>query len=1065
MKDNYSKRECVSRMRHFVACVLMLFGAGLSTAFAQSYISGTVTDAQGNPLVGVNVIVKGTTVGTMTTSDGSYRLDTPPRADVLIFSYLGMKGQELAINGRTEINVVMQEDAARMDEVVVVGYGTQKKVHLTGSIAAVSDDEIKKSTVSTISQALVGKLPGLITQQATGAPGSDGVTMLVRGYTSYNGSSPLVLVDGVERQMGTVDPNDVETVTILKDASASAVYGMKAAAGVILITTKRGHQGAMSINYRGNVTLSQMTTMPDFMNGTQYMEYYNAGLALDKLGGDDVPDYQFTPEEIAMTYNGDPSDGYENTDWMSPMRRLTLMHQHNLSVSGGSEKARYFVSGGFRNQEGIIKGHEDSRGNLRSNVDLTPHDNLRVQLNVAASLQDYYQPGAYSYANQEGYNIFHQMMYSIPFVPKWLEKDGTVYPVSGYRASWSAASPEYGSAHSGFSKSRNLRLETSANVEYSVPFVKGLKLGMFTSWDYHYYTGRTFSHSYEVLAYTFQRGSGIGADPLSKYSLVNAANLTPDGNLYVAHSNDQRVVLRPQISYANKFGKHDVGALFLYEQTTYTSESMNAGRRDFPVFDLPELNFGDPTTATNASSSGKSAFAGFVGRLNYAYDDKYLIEASFRYDGSYLIHKDHRWGFFPSVSVGWVMSQEDFFQSALPKIEYFKLRGSIGTLGNDNVTAFLYRKQFAYNASSVAFGSTPASQGTLSNSVAFPFEDLTWERTRTYDIGFEMSAWNGLLGVEFDYFYKYTFNILQSIGGIYPPSLGGHYPAYINDGTFDNRGFELVLRHRNRIGKFSYGVTGNLTFARNRILSKQQADNTLPWKNVLGSSLGALWGLKSDGLYQTEEELANAPKPIGVQPRLGDIKYVDINGDGAITADDYVRIARSRMPEMMFSLSLDADYKGFDLSVQLQGAALCDRMLQATWNNGVADQTPLTVPWYGNYDNAPLYLVEGAWRPDNTNAEYPRLSVTKSSAGNNAQVSDFWKRNGAYLRLKNVVLGYTFPKRWMNRIGIDNLRIYFSGNNLLTATEFRWIDPESANVPTGYYPQQRTFTFGVDLSF
>ena len=1015
MKDNYSKRERVSRMRHFVACVLMLFGAGLSTAFAQSYISGTVTDAQGNPLVGVNVIVKGTTVGTMTTSDGSYRLDTPPRADVLIFSYLGMKGQELAINGRTEINVVMQEDAARMDEVVVVGYGTQKKVHLTGSIAAVSDDEIKKSTVSTISQALVGKLPGLITQQATGAPGSDGVTMLVRGYTSYNGSSPLVLVDGVERQMGTVDPNDVETVTILKDASASAVYGMKAAAGVILITTKRGHQGAMSINYRGNVTLSQMTTMPDFMNGTQYMEYYNAGLALDKLGGDDVPDYQFTPEEIAMTYNGDPSDGYENTDWMSPMRRLTLMHQHNLSVSGGSEKARYFVSGGFR--------------------------------------------------NQEGYNIFHQMMYSIPFVPKWLEKDGTVYPVSGYRASWSAASPEYGSAHSGFSKSRNLRLETSANVEYSVPFVKGLKLGMFTSWDYHYYTGRTFSHSYEVLAYTFQRGSGIGADPLSKYSLVNAANLTPDGNLYVAHSNDQRVVLRPQISYANKFGKHDVGALFLYEQTTYTSESMNAGRRDFPVFDLPELNFGDPTTATNASSSGKSAFAGFVGRLNYAYDDKYLIEASFRYDGSYLFHKDHRWGFFPSVSVGWVMSQEDFFQSALPKIEYFKLRGSIGTLGNDNVTAFLYRKQFAYNASSVAFGSTPASQGTLSNSVAFPFEDLTWERTRTYDIGFEMSAWNGLLGVEFDYFYKYTFNILQSIGGIYPPSLGGHYPAYINDGTFDNRGFELVLRHRNRIGKFSYGVTGNLTFARNRILSKQQADNTLPWKNVLGSSLGALWGLKSDGLYQTEEELANAPKPIGVQPRLGDIKYVDINGDGAITADDYVRIARSRMPEMMFSLSLDADYKGFDLSVQLQGAALCDRMLQATWNNGVADQTPLTVPWYGNYDNAPLYLVEGAWRPDNTNAEYPRLSVTKSSAGNNAQVSDFWKRNGAYLRLKNVVLGYTFPKRWMNRIGIDNLRIYFSGNNLLTATEFRWIDPESANVPTGYYPQQRTFTFGVDLSF
>ena len=1085
MKDNYSKRERVSRMRHFVACVLMLFGAGLSTAFAQSYISGTVTDAQGNPLVGVNVIVKGTTVGTMTTSDGSYRLDTPPRADVLIFSYLGMKGQELAINGRTEINVVMQEDAARMDEVVVVGYGTQKKVHLTGSIAAVSDDEIKKSTVSTISQALVGKLPGLITQQATGAPGSDGVTMLVRGYTSYNGSSPLVLVDGVERQMGTVDPNDVETVTILKDASASAVYGMKAAAGVILITTKRGHQGAMSINYRGNVTLSQMTTMPDFMNGTQYMEYYNAGLALDKLGGDDVPDYQFTPEEIAMTYNGDPSDGYENTDWMSPMRRLTLMHQHNLSVSGGSEKARYFVSGGFRNQEGIIKGHEDSRGNLRSNVDLMPHDNLRVQLNVAASLQDYYQPGAYSYANQEGYNIFHQMMYSIPFVPKWLEKDGTVYPVSGYRASWSAASPEYGSAHSGFSKSRNLRLETSANVEYSVPFVKGLKLGMFTSWDYHYYTGRTFSHSYEVLAYTFQRGSGIGADPLSKYSLVNAANLTPDGNLYVAHSNDQRVVLRPQISYANKFGKHDVGALFLYEQTTYTSESMNAGRRDFPVFDLPELNFGDPTTATNASSSGKSAFAGFVGRLNYAYDDKYLIEASFRYDGSYLFHKDHRWGFFPSFSLGWRISEEPFFEGIREKFNNFKIRYSYGQLGNQNVGYYDYIRKISIGNQNYLFGGDKPTTATISAPVV---SNLSWETSIHNNLGVDMSFLNNRLAFSADFYIRDTKDMLTS--GVALPSVYGADSPKMNSADLRTKGYELSLSWRDEFQllrrPFTYSVTVTFNDYVTDITKYDNPDRTFAKSYYEGMRWGEIWGYRIGGLFATDAEAAGyAVDQTAVNNRInaaagserglhaGDLKFLDLDGDNVIsigknTVDDPGdrEIIGNSQPRFHYGTTLSMSWAGIDFSIFFQGIGRRHWYPKA---NTIAFWGPYARP-YASW--IPKDFHEMYWSEENPDAYFPRPRGYVALSGTNREltaVNDRYMQNIRYCRLKNLTIGYTLPKKWTRKVLIENLRVYFTGENLATWSPIHsdYIDPEMAamNDEMRTYPWQKTYMFGVDVTF
>lgn len=1025
-------------------------------------VQGTVTDASGNPLVGVNVIVKGTTIGTTTMTDGKYVLNfPPPTSRTLIFTYIGMVTQEVNINGRSTVNVKMKEDAGVLDEVVVVGYGTQKKVHMTGSVVAVSDAEIKKTTASNISQTLVGKLPGIVSQQSTGAPGSDDVTMLVRGYSSYKGGGgPLCLVDGVERPMSLIDPNDVASVSVLKDAASCAVYGMRAANGVILITTKKGQKGAAVVNYRGSVTLSHLTTFPKFMNGTQYMQYYNKGLEMDGL------DPYFTEEEIAMTYNGDTSDGLENTNWQSPLYRTTLMHQHSLSVSGGTDKVNYFVSGGFMNQNGIIEGHENQRGNFRSNVDVSAARNLKVSLNVAGRIQDYYQPGARSYVNQEGYNVFHLMMYSLPFVPKQIEKDGVVYPTSGYRtAASNAANAEYESQHTGFNTTRNLRLETSANVEYSFPFLKGLKAAMFVGWDWKYGTNKTFSYATKLLGYTFSRYSTPGGNPMDKYSLQKSAGLNENGNMYTSKSEQQQIVLRPQIVYSNKFGKHDVGALFLYEQTTWRENVLSGGRNTFDLLDLPEINKGSAATATNDGYSNKTAYAGFVGRLNYAYADKYLLEASFRYDGSYLFHKDHRWGFFPSVSLGWVMSQENFFVSALPKVEYLKLRASFGVLGSDNVDPYLFRKTYGYNANNVAFGSTPTSQGILYNNVSYPFIWLTWERCRSTNLGFELSAWNGLLGIEFDYFYKYTYNILQSVSSIYPPSLGGHYPTTENTGTFDNRGFELVLKHRNHIGKFNYGVTGNLTYAHNRILRRTQADNTLPWQNVLGSSVGAIWGLKSDGLFQTEEELENAPKPIGVQPRLGDIKYVDINGDGQITADDRVEIARSRMPEMMFSLTLDADWKGFDLSIQLQGAALTDRMLQAAWNNGVTDMNPLTTPWYGNYDNAPLYLVENSWRPDNTNAEYPRLSVAKQSYANNAQLSDFWKRSGAYLRLKNVTLGYTFPRKWTSKIGISNLRIYASGYNLLTATEFKYLDPESANVITGYYPQQRTFSFGADVSF
>lgn len=1008
----------------------------------ENTIKGMVMDAVDNPLPGVSIVIKGTTTGTATDVDGKFTIEAPENS-ILVFTYIGMTKQEIKVSEKKMLRVNLEEDASILDEVVVVGYGIQKKAHLTGSVVAVNSKELLKSSSSNISQALVGRLPGLITQQPAGGPGNDNVNILVRGRSTYqSGDGPLMLVDGVERPMLNIDPNDVESVTVLKDASAS-VYGMKGAGGVILVTTKRGYEGKTTINYKGSATLSHMTTLPKFMNGTQYMQWYNLARNLDGL----LP--YFTDEEISMTCNGDPTDGFENTNWQEPLYKTTLQHQHNLSISGGSKQTNYFISGGLMKQSGFIEGHNLQRGNIRSNIDTKPIKGMVVSLNIGTRVDDMNISGTHPYGNQTGNNVVASLLAAAPFVPK--EYKG--YPTAGQR---NGDNPEFGAKNSGFDNSRTLKLETSAQIDYTLPFLEGLKASMFTSWDWQDYATKKMAYPYKVMRYYPHTKS---------YDYEYTDSMRKGGILVQSDNKAQQLMLRPSISYSATFNKHAVSALFLYEQTTRKYTDFSANRTDFTLYDIPELDFGSVIHPSDGNHGGfsKGVYAGYVGRLNYAYADKYLAEVTFRYDGTYKFAKGKRWGVFPSLSLGWMMSEENFFKSLLPQVEYFKLRASYGILGNDNVDAFLHRKQFGLRGNAVAFGSAPSTGSTLYNRVSYPMDYLTWEKCRIVNTGFELNAWKGLLGIEFDVFYKYTYDILRDIAGAYPSSLGGHYPTKENSGAFDNKGFELILRHNNRVGQVNYGLNANVSFARNRILRITQADNIPMWQNKLGRSVDTLWGFKSMGLYQTQEQLDNAPKSSYSTPELGDIRYVDIDGDGKLTDYDRVAIAHSTTPEMMFSFSGDLSWKGIDFSFQLQGAALCDKMLSHRWNNDAEDNTPLTRPWYGGWDNAPVYLVEGAWRPDNTNAEYPRLSTQVIT--NNALASDFWKRDGAYVRLKNVVLGYTLPNKWTKKTLIENMRVYVSGNNLLTLTDFKYLDPESPNVVQGYYPQQRTFVFGIDLSF
>ena len=1050
-------------MNKFIKLLVAVVAMALSitTSFAQQTVTGLVTDVNGDPLPGVVVMIKGTNTGTTTDDGGLYSISAQPN-QTLVFTSLGMETMEYRVGNRTKLDVELREDTTLLDEVVVVGYGTQKKIHVTGSVSAVSGTELKKATATNVSQQLVGKLPGIITQQSLGQPGSDQVSILVRGYSSYNDSGTvLVLVDGVERDMNLVNPADIESITVLKDASATAVYGMKAANGVILVTTKRGDEGTASVSYTGRLITNHATALPQMMTGDQYMKYYNLGYQLDQwvtgVALDDTVPY-FTDAEIAATTNGDTSDGIENTNWMEPLLRTTLTHQHNVSVSGGSKKVNYFVSGGFQDQRGFLEGHYNKRTNVRSNIDVKPNKDLKISLNLGVMYQEYNQPGNLSYANATtGGTIPFCLMFALPFVPKTYDVDPTS-PYYGMATSPMrtagafVANAEYASQHSGYSYSQTAKIETSARVEYSIPFLQGLKLALQYSYDWRDLDSKTYAYGYQLMAWNF-------AD--RTYELKECSHALAEGNLYMGDQKYTQAILRPEISYNRKFGKHEVSGLFLYEQNSGFSKSFSTSAQNFALLDVDELPFADAKTAKNSSGREYTGYSSYIGRLNYAYDDRYLLEVSGRYDGSYKFGRGHRWGFFPAVSAGWVLSKEDFIKNAMPWVDLLKLRASAGEVGNDNVGAYLYRKNFSLNSNGTALGRVP--QATMYNITSYPNFDLTWEHIRTYDVGFEFNAWKGLLGVEFDWFYKYTYDILDNITAAFPPSLGGHYPTVDNAGAFDNRGFELSLNHSNRIGDLVYRINGNVSWAHNRILKRRQADGILPWQDVIGTSWGSIWGLQSDGLYQTQEEVDNAPD--GVEPKIGDIKYIDQNGDGKIDGDDYVRIARNPRPELMYALQADASWKGFDINIQFQGGALCDKMLIGNWANGVSDATPLTKPWYANYDNAPLYLVEQSWRPDNTDATYPRLSVNATSYRNNYRVSDFWKRNGAYLRLKNVSLGYTLPRSLTRKVGMESVRFFLTGTNLLTFTEFKYLDPESPNVVTGYYPQQRTLTFGLDLNF
>ncbi len=1019
--------------------------AGEAAAFQTPY-TGTVLDSAGNPLAGATISVKGSSKAVMSGEDGKFSIDARP-GDVLVINYVGYKPVELKAGANTQLRVRMQKSGEDLDEVVVVGYGTQKRTKVVGSVAQIQGKELKTAPTATLSSMLQGRLPGLVSRQPSGQPGSDGANLSVRGLNTLGSNGVLVIVDGVERPFPQINPDEVESISILKDAASAAVYGVRGSAGVILVTTKKGTSGKPSINYNSSIALSTNTNFPKFLDGPGYAYWYNKAQEMDGVA---EASRRFTADEIERIKNGDPQGIFGNTDWFDLLfRKSAPIYTNNLSMSGGSDRVKFFASIGSYNQLGIIDRTSYDRYNIRLNLDAKISDRLTASVWMAARKNDTREPGLTAGVGNTYASIFSQALMSYPFLPAYTASG---MPVGSPNAGNGNQNPLAARDNSGLNHIRQNRFEGSMALKYDLPWVDGLNLKMNVAYDKNHTMQKRYLLPYLLSVYNL--ASRQYAESYARHALTGTATL----NQWFTEGD--RLTFQPSVNYAKSFGKHSVSGMVLYEYMRDDNSSLSGGRRGYPITDIMDLTYGEEVI-NDLVKGGHNMFhrAGFATRLTYDYANTYLVELTGRADATPYLPSYNRWGYFPGIALGWRISNEKFFKKSLPFVDNLKIRASAGILGNDGSVGYAFLRTVSMGASPVVMIGDKTLRSLDVTNV--PNDKLKWETTTTYNFGFESSLWNGLLGVDLDVFYMVTRDVLQNNAGM-APSLGGWFNSRVNYGIVDNRGFELVLSHRNHIGEINYNLRGNVSWARNKVIRAKDDANAPAALRLTGHSIGVKYGFVADGLFQTDEEIANSPVYGPTLP--GDIRLKDLNGDGRITWDqDRTIIGRSSTPEMLFGFNIGAGYKGFDLNLFFQGAALADVALGGYYSDkGLYDNTFYTMPFY-NDGNSPKYLLEGSWTPENRNAKYPRLSTLGRTNG--GKFSNWWVKDASYVRLKSAQIGYTLPSSLIKRAKIQNIRVFASGSNLFTISGLKYLDPEMPDVNQGYYPQQRLYEFGISVNF
>jgi len=1014
-------------------------------------VRGRVTDSKNEPLIGVNVIVKSTRQGTVTNIDGELNLTVPHANTVLEFSYVGFKTQEIPLNGRTYLEVILLEDTELLEEVVVVGYGVQKKVSVTGAVSQIRGEELLKAPTTNVTNLLAGRISGVAALQQSGQPGSDASSILVRG------AAAKYVVDGIAREFAQIDPNDIATISVLKDASAAAVYGLDASS-VIIITTKRGAVSPSKINFTASYGINTNTEMLELLNGPQFAYWYNKAREMD--GNSPV----FSQEHVRKMLAGE--GGWGNTNWYKETFGTGTNANYNVNALGGTENIKYFVSLGYFDQKGNVKNFDYDRISLRSNIDATIAKNLSLNFDVSGRIEDRLR-STWSTDPTVGGNVAQQAVRALPFTP--IEWDGL--PVATPTASSIVSPLASSSFDAGYRKDKSNILQTSIALNYNVPFLKGLSARFMVSYDYT----DAMAKQYTIPYYVYKANLPSSPDGDISYTKTQFPS-AGDAGLTEGATRNTTLTTNTSLKYDNQFGLHDISLLALVETKKTDGNAFNATGFGFDILSLDELNYATKADRnTIGGSSSPARMAGYLGRLNYGFDNKYLLEVTSRYDGTYQFAGKNisgkRWILTPAASLGWRMSEESWFEELSLPIDNFKLRGGIGkTALTSGIPPYHYLNtlafvQDAYKKSIpvAVLNGTPLYGLNTSQPANI---NLTWAKALQYNAGFDLDMWNGLLGVEFDVFYKYIYDMPLQITSSYPDSFGGYYFGYQNVGKQDHKGFEFRLNHVNKINDFSYKVELNGTYTKRRWLSYPDAVNTPDYLKLTGKEVDALEGFIALGLYQSEEEIINSAVLPSGKPRPGDIKYLDRNGDGEITYEqDRGYVGKSAYPDFTGGFSFYGEWNGFDISFLWQGALGRDVALTGIYEGVGMDNSLYTKTFY-HTSNTPLYLVENSWTPDNADAIFPRLSIDLPG-NNNAYSSDFWYRSGDYLRLKSLQIGYNIPAKVLKSTGIGQLRVYAEGQNLFTFSELTKynIDPEQPGVSNGYYPQQKIFSGGIKLTF
>lgn len=996
-------------------------------------ITGTVTDsATKSPVPGATVIVNDTTVGTSTDVRGTYTLSVPANAKSITVSCLGYADASSEIGDRTVMDFVISEENKKIDDVVVVGYATQKKVNVTGAVATIDSKAFDSRPIVSTSVALQGLVPGVTVTSQSGAPGDDGGSIRIRGINSFGGSStsPLILVDGIEDSLDSVDPNLIESISILKDAASSSIYGSRAANGVILVTTKRGSKEKFTLTYKGYVGWQSPTDLPKNVNAVQFRELTNE---MNRNDGNPLT-YDEAELEIYRQNMGKDPDKYPNTDWQKILLNGSgFMHNHTLSLGIGTERIRMLTTLGYTDNNGIIKNTNFKRYVFRNNADVKFNDKLSMRIDVSFSNGD----RKYSPYQNTVFNYMNTRPADIP----------CVFSTGLYNGlGLLGQNPLAEMLDGGHNKTNSIRLSGAMTLEYKP--LKWLSVSGMLAPRY----ATTNVHNYKKAVLTYQ-------DPEGSSTLLHNSptSLTETGSRsFYGNYN-------AMLKIDKDFGGHNLKFIVGVERNTYDYKYLKAYRQVFN-YDYDQIDAGEIDDQQNGGHRYQWAIQSYFGRINYNYKERYLFEANFRADGSSRFTKKNRWGYFPSVSAAWRLSEEPFMEKAKDVLSNAKIRVSYGTLGNQNMSGTSDVANYYPTSSNLETGNISMGGNiypivtltTMANS------DITWETTTVFDVGLDLTFWNNF-NITADWYRKDTKDILMTLD--IPQGIGLEAP-YQNAGRVRNTGWELSLGYRNTWRDFSFGVQANVADVHNKIIDmhgKTATSGVL--RNEEGHSIGSIYTLKCLGIIRTQEEAdwinANCPQENG-PVQIGDLRYADITGDNKVDLNDKTFVG-STIPRYTYSLNLDFGWKGIRLSALFQGVGKVDGYINDYY----------IWPSYKGGTFRTEYL--DAASPSNPNGKAPRLTATMA----NTQNSSYWMKSAAYLRLKNLQLGYEFPRALTSKIGIQSLYLYVNAQNLFKVTNFhKGFDPEIAyggttggdfdvvSVGSAYnYPQVRIITLGLNLKF